>query len=338
MLLIAVILLVAALAAMVLTAVARTRLERAAVIDRPNARSLHAVPVPRGGGLAIVTVALLVQGGAIVAGQLELHAGIVWWLVGAGYALVGWCDDVRPRPVRVRLLAQLVLAAIFVVTVVPSPQGPWWLYPAACAVAVLAVMWTVNLFNFMDGADGFAATQTVAGMAVGGGVLYLAGAAGPALVALGVAAAALGFLRWNWFPAQIFMGDCGSYFLGFQFAALALYGAPAPAAILLWLILLLPFVVDATLTLGARMARGARWWQGHREHAFQALVLRGWTPPQLALALLLVNAVVCWPLALWSVLQPQRAMAAAAIGALVFAGLWLVIRRLPAKPVRSPEP
>lgn len=153
----------------------------------------------------------------------------------------------------------------------PGPVFQGWLPPGPDAVAAaLLWVWFANLFNFMDGIDGIAASEAAA---VGLGLLLIGGAAeaGPAAAILG---AALGFLIWNWAPARIFMGDVGSVPLGYALAfllyELALRGDRAAA-----LILPLYFLADATLTLLWRLARGERVWQAHRQHFYQRAVQRG---------------------------------------------------------------
>jgi Fuc2NAc and GlcNAc transferase len=132
-----------------------------------------------------------------------------------------------------------------------------------------------NLYNFMDSIEGIAAAEAlVVGL---GGALLLAASSPPlAPVSALVAAAAAGFLVWNWPPARLFMGDVGSGFLGFAFGALALASERARALpAVLWLVLLGPFFVDATVTLLRRLARGDRWFVAHRSHAYQRAVQAG---------------------------------------------------------------
>ncbi|MGE5271571.1 MAG: MraY family glycosyltransferase [Thiohalocapsa sp.] len=253
-------------------------LRRAAVLDRPNERSLHLLPVPRGGGLAVVA--------AIVAAWL--------WLIGAGVlmpavlavllgalllAAVSWVDDRRGLPPALRLAVQFAAVALVlgVLIALGVPLLPWRLpvWVAAPAVALLW-MWFVNLFNFMDGIDGLAGSEAAA---IGIG-LALFGSIGighdPALAAAAaaIAAAALGFLWWNWAPAKIFLGDVGSVPLGYLLG-FALLSAVADRHWKIALILPLYFLADATITLLRRLLRGERVWQPHRRHFYQQAVTRG---------------------------------------------------------------
>jgi UDP-N-acetylmuramyl pentapeptide phosphotransferase/UDP-N-acetylglucosamine-1-phosphate transferase len=186
------------------------------------------------------------------------------------------------------------------------------------------VAWTINLYNFMDGADGLAGGMTVIGFCAYAVAAALAGDAPFALTSLCVAAATAAFLIFNFPPARIFMGDSGSIPLGFLAAALGLLGWH-DGLWPLWfpLVVFAPFVVDASVTLARRALRGERFWQAHRSHYYQRLVLTGWSHRQLALAeygLMLVSAVA----ALLALRQPapvQALIFAALIVAYVLAGL-----------------
>jgi hypothetical protein len=143
----------------------------------------------------------------------------------------------------------------------------------------------INLYNFMDGADGLAGGMAVVGFSAYAAAAGLAGNAHVALTSLCVAAAAAAFLVLNFPPARIFMGDSGSIPLGFLAAALGLLGW-RDESWPLWfpLVVFAPFVVDASVTLARRALRGERIWEAHRSHYYQRLVLTGWTHRQLALA------------------------------------------------------
>jgi UDP-N-acetylmuramyl pentapeptide phosphotransferase/UDP-N-acetylglucosamine-1-phosphate transferase len=283
----------AALLCVMLIGLLIPRLQRAAVMDVPNARSLHAAPVPRGAGLAIVAVVITAQGLLLASGQWSARPAGVTMVVATGFAALGWADDRASRGVASRFAIQALLGGVFVALALPGELAlPWR------ALAWLALMWAVNLFNFMDGADGFAGVQALAaslGLAV---LASGAGRGGAALAACVLAGAAAGFLRWNWHPARIFLGDVGSYFIGFELAALVLlHGGDSPTRLSSALVLVAPFVVDASLTLLARALRGVPVWRAHREHVYQRLVLRGWSPQRLCIALAVLLVSVCWPAA-----------------------------------------
>lgn len=283
---------VAMMACAGLTAMLIPHLRRAQVIDIPNARSLHVAAVPRGAGLAIALVVTLVQLALVMSGLWSSQPALVTIGVAAGFAALGWSDDRASRSVAMRFAVQAVLSMVFVTLALP-PEINWPLR----GLLWLAVMWAVNLFNFMDGADGLAGVQTLAASVGLGALLSATGHSGAALSAFALAGAAAGFLAWNWHPARIFLGDVGSYFIGFELAALAMLnidsqGGPWPA-----LILVAPFVIDASLTLCARALRGVPVWRAHREHVYQLLVLRAWSPARLSSALALLLVGLCWPAA-----------------------------------------
>ena len=314
----------AAVISALLTAAVRRALLRVDMVDAPNERSLHRQPLPRGGGIAIAASVLLLHGGLLAAGALPATPGWAWWLIALGFLVLGWWDDRKSRPTLLRLLLQVALASAFI-GVLHAGTAPGAMFAIQATVAVLALVWTVNLFNFMDGADGFAASQGIASAAMAACIFAFHEQPGAALAALILAGACAGFLCFNWPPARIFMGDSGSYFLGFELAACAGFGIALGQAPALWVIVLMPFIVDASLTLARRMLARRRWWQAHRDHAYQKLILGGWTARRLALALAALNLVLCWPLLLWRLLDPASAWWPAAVAAGVTAIMWRYI-------------
>ena len=256
-------------AALAATALLGRLLGRHAILDRPNARSSHTEPTPRGGGIAVVAVTAAAWG---YAGPSREAAVVL--LLGIALAALSWVDDLRGLSVRIRfpLQAVAVAAGIFALGAKGRVfQGILPLVPDRL-LAGLAWLWFLNLFNFMDGIDGISGIEAAA---LGIGVALIAGTAaqGLALDGLCLAGAAAGFLVWNWPPARIFLGDVGSVPLGFWLAwlliVLALRGHWAAA-----LLLPLYYLGDATLTLLRRLARRERVWQAHREHFYQRAARR----------------------------------------------------------------
>ena len=157
-------------------------------------------------------------------------------------------------------------------------------------IAALAIVWMINLYNFMDGADGLAASEATFVAIAAGVALMWNGELGLALIALSIGGAAGGFFVRNKAPAKIFLGDVGSGLLGFLFAALALVSDKAGGLpFLAWLILLGVFVMDATITLIRRIFRGERWYVAHRSHAYQRLVQSGWSHGKVTRCVLALN-------------------------------------------------
>jgi len=241
-------------------------------LDVANHRSLHAGAVPRVGGAAMAAGFLL---SLIPAGDRPWPLTVLL-LAAAGLVLLSLVDDWRSLPVLPRLAGHLA-AAVAAVGVLDLPL-------VVALPLGLAVAWMTNLYNFMDGADGLAGTMALVGFGCYG-LAALETAPALAGICFAVAAAAGGFLVFNWPPARSFMGDAGSVPLGYLAGALGLAGWQA-GAWPLWLPLLvfLPFVGDATVTLGRRLARGERVWQAHRDHYYQRLVRLGWSHRRLALA------------------------------------------------------
>lgn len=265
-----------------LTAWVRRYALASALLDLPNARSSHAAPTPRGGGLAIAGVVLLGTALLGVAGLVPPRVALAVAGGGGLVAGVGWWDDRRGLPAGLRFVAHLAAAVWAVALVGGLPEirvtGAALEFGAVgTGLAVLGVVWFTNLYNFMDGIDGLAAGEAVVVAGSGAVLLELTGRGGLALVAWLVAAASAGFLAWNWAPARIFMGDVGSGLLGFLFGVLAVASENTAGVPLVgWLILLAAFVFDATATLLRRALRGERLHEAHRSHAYQRAVQAGW--------------------------------------------------------------
>ncbi len=301
----------AGLASLGLTGLVRRDALAGQLLDRPNARSSHQQPTPRGGGVAFVLVFL--GGLVLLAGQGRVAPGLCWALAGAGgaTALLGFLDDHGHIDARWRLLGHLGAALWLLVWLRGTPAlslAGLQLAPGGLAdgLALLYLVWLLNLYNFMDGIDGLASAEALC--ACLGGALLLAGRAEAALPELLLGGAVAGFLVWNFPPARIFMGDAGSGFLGIVLGGLSLRAAAlAPELFWSWLILLAVFVTDATLTLLRRLLRAEPVWQAHCSHAFQYAARKYGRHRPVTLAVVLIN--LCWllPLALavaWGDLVP----------------------------------
>lgn len=267
-----VVLAVFCIAAAATAAMLRTGLAARLAIDVPNARSLHAAPIPRVGG--VVLVAALLAGWGLLPGPLAAIA-----LPAALLCVFSFVDDRSGLPVLSRLAAHALAAALFLLLVQPAPD-----HGLLLALLGAGLVWLTNLYNFMDGMDGLAGGMALIGFAMlGAGALPAA--PGLAAACFCVAAAAAGFLLFNWHPARLFLGDAGSIPLGFLAGALGIRGW-LEHLWPLWFPLLVfsPFVVDATVTLLRRALRGEKVWQAHREHYYQRLVRMGWSHRRTALA------------------------------------------------------
>lgn len=305
-----------AIAYAVIGALIRSPLARA-VLDHPNRRSLHATPTPRVGGLGVLAGVAVAWGFA--ADAIPPAAALSLALLAAA----SLADDVRGLPVAIRFAAHLLAAGLFAAAVIAPAWGA-----AAAMVAALALAWMINLYNFMDGADGLAGGMTLFGFAFYGGAALVAGAYPLATFSFAVAAAAAGFLRYNFHPARVFMGDVGSVPLGFLAGAVGLHGWAAGAWPAWFPVLVFsPFIADATLTLAKRAARRERVWQAHFEHYYQRLVRIGWGHRKTALAeYALMAACGCCGLAVITASRPVQAGVLAAIAA-AYAAMALAIDR-----------
>lgn len=235
------------------------------LFDHPGERRSHAHATARGGGAAIVAALL------VAAVALALRHPSQQMLLGAfslGLALVagvGLVDDHRPLSPWLRLAAH-IFAALLVALALLGITGDW----RVAAVALLAIVVLTNVWNFMDGINGLAATQAAI-IAVllstawigGGSWIWMAAA---------LAAACAGFLPYNFPRARIFLGDVGSGSIGFSIAALvAVIGAEHEKSSWLLMLPLSAFLVDAGLTLLRRIIRREAWWRPHTQHAYQVL-------------------------------------------------------------------
>lgn len=294
----------------------RSRVARLA-LDKPNPRSLHTTPVPRTGGIGLL---------------LGVAAGWAWvaphlpWLFWAALLLlivVSLLDDLRGLSAALRLAAHL-FAAILMASALPTLHESQLLF----AVAVLAIGWMCNLYNFMDGSDGLAGGMAVSGFLIYAVAAWLSGSVQFALLNLAVAAAATGFLVHNFHPARIFLGDAGAVPLGFLASSFGIIG---------WLqhdwtwwfppLVFSPFIVDASVTLARRLLSGARVWEAHRDHYYQRLVQMGLGHRGTAFAEYALM-VTCGFVALWAVsIGEHLRLALLTASGILYAGLILVIER-----------
>ncbi len=324
--------------AFVIALVCARRLSRAGSqagwLDRPNERSLHTRPVPRTGGVAIALgLAMGVMSPILLRG---FDARWMWLASGALLLFVIAVFDDRGHVHPAARLAVQAGAAGAVLLTGLAPEalrlpGMAWPVPAAMSVVLTFafVLWMVNLYNFMDGMDGFAGGMAVCGFGTLAWIAQSAGAGGFAILNVTVAAAAAGFLVFNFPPARLFMGDTGSTVLGFL-AAVVLLHADAQGILPFWLgcVLFSPFIVDATLTLLARLLRGERVWQAHREHAYQRLVCAGWGHRRTVLAEYALMAL-CAAGVVWGREQTVAGQwVLLGVVVVVYAGLWWAVGRV----------
>ncbi len=261
------------------------------VVDKPSDRKVHASATPRGGGLAVVIIwyigiTLLYYLGEI---DNELYYALMAGFVLAVVSLIDDIFEVRPL---YRLLVQflVVIGAFYLLGGIRKPitfgidvlSTPVITYP----LAIVGMVWFINLFNFMDGADGIASIQAII---VALTLHWFTGN----LELLILAASVLGFLYWNWPKAKIFMGDVGSTQFGFILVVLGLhYHNTLNFSIFNWIMLTSPFWFDATLTLYRRWRNGENLSTTHNKFVFKRYVLAGHSHEQLDFVLILINIVI----------------------------------------------
>jgi UDP-GlcNAc:undecaprenyl-phosphate/decaprenyl-phosphate GlcNAc-1-phosphate transferase len=281
-------------------------------LDVPNRRSLHARPVPRSGGIAMMA--------GIFAGFSLMQTSMVVFLPAALLVAFSHFDDAGGLPIALRFGVQTLAAVAFAYGALATLGFP------VLALIVLGVLWIINLYNFMDGSDGLAGGMTVIGFSFLGIGAWTSGDEALLIECAIVAAAGAAFLLFNFPPARLFMGDAGSIPLGFLAAALSLSGWRDgdwplwfPAAVFS------PFLVDATLTLFRRLVSGERVWEAHNKHYYQRLVRMGWGHRKTALAEYTLMAA-CGVAALGAIHEPpywQLCTGLGLVGLYAVLALWV---------------
>jgi len=259
-------------------------LQRSQIFDVPNDRSSHSVPTPRGGGLAIVVLTLLVVLVYAFINKNWLQCS-VFIIMGGIVAWLGWQDDVHSLSPKIRFLVQIIIA---ILTIIFFDYFHFLTIPLIGEVKVgwvgipLTIFWIVgltNAYNFMDGMDGFAGGQA---LLIAAGWIWISsnGGALPNQLAfwigIAIAASTLGFLPHNWSPASIFMGDVGSTFLGYSFAVLPLLSLPdGGVPVLVGVVLLWAIILDTGVTFARRALKHENVLAAHRSHLYQRWLIGG---------------------------------------------------------------
>jgi len=286
---------------------------RLGITAAPNFRTLHEGLKPRAGGIVFALVFVCACEAVWMWGGLSSRMALALIGGGAVATVFGFADDVLNIGVRWKLFAQMALTAwtllVFGGSPVDLPISPAWL---DAGLAWFALVWLINLYNFMDGIDGMAASGAVF-LSVGAALaLWLTGHADLVLVLGLLAVSAGGFLLFNWQPSRLFMGDAGSVFLGYVFGVL-IVGTVGQSQISMWswMVLFGYFAVDTTTTTILRVFLTDRWYGEHRSHAYQNLA-RLHNHRVVVSGVTAYHVVWLLPLVVWSVLTPSLAPVAAA--------------------------
>ena len=246
-----------------------------AILDEVNERSSHTVPTPHGGGIALALTWFLGLGYLYFTSQIDPQ--LFYALsVGVIISVVSFFDDIYELSAKIRMIVQSVVAILGLVCIGGFESLDFGLFSIENQIitnlfAFLLIVWFINLYNFLDGINGYAGSEAVflalAGFLVFGGGHFLV-----------LAVAVLGFLYWNFNKAKIFMGDVGSTLLGYNVAIFTLYYANEQASNLwIWIVLFGVFWFDATVTLIRRKLNGEKLSQAHKKHAYQRLNQSGWS-------------------------------------------------------------
>lgn len=309
---------------------------RSGMIVQPGERQSHIRATPTGGGLGIVFAVIF----CTFLIHLWLPLPTFWWInMVPGIlllAIVGWLDDKKPVSSKIRLLVQFIvsLGLLLFMGFLELAQ-----HAVLIALITITVVWVMNLYNFMDGSNGMAGFQGVF-CAASFAVLFALGGHFPmALIALVVAAACCGFLPLNFPKARIFMGDVASVPLGFIFAAFAVYGVNA--GVFSWwvpLLVMSVFIVDASLTLAARVIQQEQWYTAHKQHVYQRLIEQEWSHSQVLMAYQAINVVMVLPALALVTIYPQYAFVTTGLVLSVLGASWYIANwKLGAHSVRRLE-
>lgn len=271
------------------------------ILDIPNQRSSHSSPTPHGGGmplLAAFTLGLLLTAWLHGAWDSSFMVLAICALV---LMSIGVIDDIRGLPVRWRLLGYAAVCLFTSATLLEGlSTGVVFFGFTLIVFWAVTLLWSLNLYNFMDGIDGIAALQTIFVCSSAALLVWLAGHDGSyAQYCLLLAAAHCGFLLWNYPPARLFMGDAGSVPTGFLLAGLALIGVvQGQLNPLCWAVLSAVFITDASYTLLWRVATGQAFTEPHRTHAYQRLSRQWQSHLRVDMLLLALNVLWLFPIAL----------------------------------------
>lgn len=273
------------------------------IIDNPNERSSHTVPTPRGGGVSIVITFLLVLVGLMISHQLQLTMGLILVAAGLGVAVLGFLDDHGHINSMLRLAIHFLIAIGAVsflggfsdVTLFNGSLHLGWF---ANIIAILFLVWLLNLYNFMDGINGIASVEAITTLLSLAFIYLLLDTQLSSELLFIFAASVFGFVLWNFPKARIFMGDAGSGFLGLILGILALISLKTdPALFCAWIICLGVFIVDATFTLIRRVINGHKMYDAHRSHAYQYASRKYNSHTTVTIGVLLINIFWLLPIA-----------------------------------------
>ena len=302
------------------------------LLDIPNNRSSHYVPKPKGGGIAIiipliVTILVLFSNNMI---SIEITKSLIIGLILV--AIIGLIDDYKSLPSSIRIIVYLISAGLSLYLIggvksISINEHSYYLGNIGYYLGILFLVWLTNLYNFMDGTDGFAAVQTLCVSVFCFFLFYLSNNDSFSIIMLCIASTTIGFLYWNWEPSKIFMGDVGSCTLGFFFGLFSIYsGNEGIISITVWIILLAPFIGDATFTLIKRIINNEKWYEAHNSHAYQKIHQFGFSHNRLASGLFIFNTCLIFPLAYFAHTKQKYELFVLVLSYILVAITWSIIQ------------
>ena len=291
-----------------LTFVMRAYALKKNIIDNPNERSSHSIPTPRGGGVAVVISYLLALGLLIYSNDISVHIGVTVIAAGFIIALLGFLDDHGHINSMLRLAIHFMVAIGVVISLGGFAEvailNGIQLGFFANIIAVLFLVWLLNLYNFMDGINGIASTEVITSTVSMAIIYWVLNHIVDEKSLILLAACAFGFLLWNFPKAKIFMGDACSGFLGLILGIFALIALKVDIALFCaWLICLGVFIVDATFTLIRRVITGHKMYDAHRSHTYQILSRHFNSHTPVTLAVAAINIFWLLPIAYFAATQ-----------------------------------
>ena len=258
-----------------------------AILDEVNERSSHTIPTPHGGGIAIAITWFV--GLIYLYFTKQIESTLFYALmIGIIIATVSFFDDIYELSAKLRMIVQSIVALSGIILIGGFESLDFGIFSIENQIitnifAFLLIVWFINLYNFLDGINGYAGSEALF-LAIAGFILF----GGNHFLILAVSV--LGFLYWNWNKAKIFMGDVGSTLLGYNIAIFTLHYTNLESTNLwIWIILFGVFWFDATLTLIRRKINGEKLSQAHKKHAYQRLTQSGYSHVTVATLSILVN-------------------------------------------------